>query len=68
MISPSKVDFACRQSELDLILRKDAQSVEVIYLSRGAAMSAAAALSTASLLDKNPTAVLKVAETAVQDC
>ena len=50
------------QDELDLVLRRDAVSVEAIYFSRSAAMSAAAGLSGASLLDKTPKVTLKVAD------
>ena len=53
------------QAELDLILRRDATSVEAIYLSRHAAVSAAASLSAASLLDKTPRVTLKVTEPPV---
>ena len=54
--------FLLVQEELDLILRRDAKSVEAIYLSRNAAVSAAASLSAASLLDKTPRVALKIAE------
>lgn len=60
-------DLAFAQDQLDLILRRDEVSVEAIYLSRRAAVHAAAALAESSLMDKTPSVKLKVAGSELQD-